>query len=822
MKLALPFFSVLVILSSLNSFAQNSGISGKVADSKSNYAIEYASVALFKTTDSALVAGTITKANGEFEFANIIPGSYRLKIVFLGYDTKYLKNIIVSSTHNSNIGTVLLNPSGKMMTEVAVSGKKLTALNKIDKQSYKAGQFESAKGGSAIDVLKNLPSVSVNEAGDISVRGSSGFLVLVNGKPVLADAQTVLSQLPANAVDNIELITAPSAKYDPDGRGGIINIVTKKGTTNGLALVTNAQGGLPTTTSYNNINNPVRFGGDATLNYKSTKWDISAGGNYNRNDNSGYREGDVYTKNFSNNTITRFPSNGERSFKRYNYAGRASASYAADANNTLQAGLYVGKRYQTRRADLLYNNTTSNLSNNALIKSTTYYNSNLQTKEGTFALGNLDYTHTFTNKSTLVAGLLYEHDNLYGGTQNRNLKYPNTKDTIQYVNNPYKRPINAYRFKLDHTINIGKGKLESGYQLRYDTQDGTFDYFVTPATSQTDIAKFRGSIHAENQINSLYSQYSGKIARLEYSGGLRYEYAARTVNLSYDANQHNLNLSNLFPSANLLYNINDGLKLKAGYSKRVQRTTNLELNPIPEREHSETLEEGDPDLLPEFVDLAELGLIHNFTKGSFFGTFYYQHIQNPIQRLNSVYADTILNRVYTNAGTAKLFGLEAGTNISPLKWWTIYLGVNLYNYKIQGNIAILNTPVTISNTNWAYAINGNTGFQLSKTWGLQFSANYLSKRPTAQGEDGSFFTPNTSIKKTFMNGRLSASLLWQNMNMGFVGANKQRITTSGTNFYTTTNYISETDVFLITLSFNLNKFTGKLKLPTSEVGDKEF
>ncbi|WP_184549366.1 outer membrane beta-barrel family protein [Mucilaginibacter sp. FT3.2] len=822
MKVFLFFSFVLLFFAATNSLAQTNSLRGKVTDAKSKLPIDYASIALFKTGDSVLVAGSITKQNGWFKLDKITPGSYRLKITFLGYDTKYLKDIAVINGSLVNLGNIPLTPSGKLLNEVTVSGQKITALNKIDKQSYKAGQFESAKGGSAIDVLKNLPSVSVNEGGDITVRGSGGFLVLINGKPVLADAQTVLSQLPANAVDNIELITAPSAKYDPDGRGGIINIITKKGVNDGFTLIANTQGGIPAITTYGNLEKPVRFGADATINYKKGKWDISAGANYTRNDNAGYREGYVYTKNFDNNTITRFPSNGERSFNRYNYAARASVNYTADLNNVIAMGFYSGKRYQSRLADLLYNNTTSNLTSNALIKSTTYYNSNQQTKEGTFNLGNFDYTHTFPNKSFLTAGLLYEHDNLYGATQNRNLKYPNTADTIQYVNNPYKRPISAYRFKLDYSVNIGKGKLESGYQLRSDTQNGTFDYFVSPATTQPDAARFRGSTHAKNVINSIYSQYSGKVARMEYTGGLRYEYAARTVNLSYDPNPHTLNLSNLFPSANLLYSINNGLKLKAGYSRRVQRTTNLELNPIPEREHSETLEEGDPDLLPEFIDLAELGLTHNFTKGSFFATAYYQHIQNPIQRLNSVYADTILNRVYSNAGSARLFGLEAGTNLSPFKWCTIYIGANLYNYKIEGNIAILNTPVNILNTSWAYSINGNTGFQLNKTLSLQANVNYLSKRPTAQGHDGSFFAPNTSVKKTFMNGRLSASLLWQNMNMGFLGANKQRITTSGSDFYTTTNYISETDVFLINLSFNLNKFTAKSKLPTSEVGDKEF
>ncbi|HEX8020028.1 TonB-dependent receptor domain-containing protein [Mucilaginibacter sp.] len=801
-------------------FAQTGTIKGTIIDHQNKQPIEYATVTLLKSRDSTIITGLVTNAGGSFNFAGVATGSYRLKIAFLGYQTTYSQIITISAINATTKVDVALTPGKQLLNEVSISGRQIGTLNKIDKQSYKAGQFESAKGGSAIDALKNLPSVSVNGEGNISVRGSSGFMVLINGKPVLTDAQTVLSQLPANAVDNIELITAPSAKYDPDGRGGIVNIITKKSVSDGFTVAAKAQGGLPSVKDYGNSREPVRFGGDATLNYRKGKWDISIGGNYNRNDNAGYREGDAYTKNLSTGTITRFPSIGERSFKKYNYAGRATINYTADASNLISAGVFLGKRYQDREADLLYHNTTNNLATDAPIKSTTYYNANTQTKQGNFALASLDYTHTFADKSTLATGLLYENADLYGDTTNRNLHYPNITDPIQYVYNPYKRPIKGYRFKVDHSIALGKGKLESGYQVRYDTQDGQFDYLVTPPTDQADADKFNGSLHAKNVINSVYNQYSGKLSKLEYTGGLRYEYATRTVDISYDANQHRLNLSNLFPSANLLYHLQEGLNLKAGYSRRINRTTNLELNPIPEREHSETLEEGDPDLLPEFIDLAELGLTRTFSKGSFFTTLYYQHIKNPIQRLNSVYADTILNRVYTNAGNARQWGLEAGTNLQPAKWWSLYLGANIYNYQITGDIRILNMPVTIANKTWAYSINGNTNFQVSRTWSMQANVNYLSKRPTAQGEDSRFFVPNTSVKKTFMNGRFSASLLWQNINV--FGANKQRITTSGTDFFTTTNYIYETNVFLLNVSFNLNRFTGKLKLPNSEMSDKEF
>ncbi len=817
---------VACLLIGLNSFAQNTSIEGQVSGSSQKEPLEYASISLYSSIGNKLIAGTLTDTKGNFKIEKIKAGNYFLKVQFIGYKMKQTPVFVLNAGQNLHMGSIEIEPGAKLLEEVTVSSERLNSLNKIDKQSYRANQFESAKGGSAIDVLKNLPSVAVNAQGEISVRGSTGFLVLINGKPVLADAQTILSQLPANSLENIELITAPSAKYDPDGKAGIINIITRKGANNGLTFIANAQGGLPSTTDYNNLEKPVRFGGDATINYRKDKWDISVGGDYTRNDIEGYREGNVYVKNFTENTITRLPSEGERSFNRYNYSGRASIGFNADSSNTFSLGFFAGKKFQDRLAALNYHNTTSDLTNGNLIRSSPYYNNNLETKEGNFTLGNLDYTHTFKNHSTLSASALYEKDNFYGNDKNLNLV--NSKqgaDTIQYVYNPYTKPLEGWRLKVDHAIKIGSGKLESGYQFRYDTQEGNYGYTVIPEPPQPDYERFRGSAKSKNTINAVYSQYSGKASKLEYVGGLRYEYAERTVDLVYATvpqPSHHLNLSNLFPSANILYSFNHNWKMKAGYSRRIQRASNNELNPIAEREHSESLEQGDPDVLPEFVNLSEIGVIKNFDKGSFFATAYYQGVKNPIQRVNSVYNDSILNRLFTNAGHARSLGFELGTNLQLNNWWSLYLGGNVYNYKIKGELTILGITEPIQNQSWVYSINTNTNFQLGKRWSLQGNVNYLSKRPTAQGQDSRFLSPNLSLKKSFMNNLFSATLQWQNIDLGMHESNRQRITTSGKDFYTTTNYIYEADVIMLNLSFNLNKFTSKNKLPKSEFGDKEF
>ena len=318
--------------------AQTSSISGQVSDAQTNESIEYASVAIFNSSDSNLVTGVVTNQTGKFKLEKLNQGSYFIRTQFLGYETNQSENFSLNSGQNLQFGIISLVPGSQLMNEVEVSGKRINVMNELEKQTYNADQFESAKGGTAVDVLKNMPSVAMNGLGEITVRGTSGFLVMINGKPIIADAQTVLNQLPANQVNNIEMITSPSAKYDPDGKAGIINITTKKGVTDGVGLSVNAQYGLPSTTDYGNDRIARRYGFDALLNYKKNKWDISVGGNYTRNDLAGYREGDVYTENVEKNYMTKFPSNGERSFNRYNYAARASIGFTASPSNIFSLG----------------------------------------------------------------------------------------------------------------------------------------------------------------------------------------------------------------------------------------------------------------------------------------------------------------------------------------------------------------------------------------------------------------------------------------------------------------------------------------------------
>ncbi|KAA6436992.1 TonB-dependent receptor [Dyadobacter flavalbus] len=819
MKLLLLILGIFVSALSVRA-QENFTITGKVTDHRSGQPLPFCSVALFNPLDSAIVNGLLANENGGFAFKNIPSGKYYIVAQYIGYSKSVVALPEMSAGKSIiDLQTIALEPDVRTLQELNVTSERQTVENKIDRQVYRADKFLNSQGGTAIDVLRNTPSVTVNSEGEITLRGSSGFLVLVNGKPVQADAATILNQIPANTIENVEVITSPSARFDPDGKAGIINISTKTAQAGRRSFSAGITGGLPAVYTYNNLHHPLRFGADAAFNVRSEKWDFSASANYLRNDIAGRRIGDVHTT--IQNVFTAFPSEGERSFIRYNYTARAAVSFTPDSRNAFSAGLYKGFRSQSRRADIVYNNTKTDLLTGKTIGQITYFNSNVAEKSGDIMLGNLDYTHFFANKSALTFSGLFEKADLDGLTTNQNLSLPGRQEILQSSRNPSRNPLNAWRLRADYTVNLGKGRLETGYQFRNQVQKGNFQYLDLDTESGLFqiVPEFSSNTEVVNQIHSLYGQYSAKPGKLEYIAGLRYEYATRAFTAGSEP-ARNLDLSNLFPTLNLQYQFSNSFRAKAGYSKRVQRSTNSELNPFPEREHSETLESGDPNVLPEFIDLSEVGITKDFGKGSVFATVYNQRIKNVVNRVNSVYNDTILNRIYTNAGLATSWGLEAGSTLNIAKWWQFYAGANVYQYRIKGSL--FNNDVQVNTASLVYTVNANTTFRISPSFQLQASYNYLSKRVTAQGEDSRFITPGMSARKTFLNGKLAATLQWQNIDLGLLGTNRQRITTSGRDFFTTTNYIQEIDIFQLNLVFNLNQTSKKSKLPASEFGEKEF
>ncbi|MGB3851232.1 MAG: TonB-dependent receptor [Tunicatimonas sp.] len=821
------FLIISWLLISFSATAQSVSVEGTVHDGSSGEALEYANVLLYSAQDSVLAEGMVTDTEGRFQFLKVSPGAYYLLVQFIGYESERLAPLIAAADQPLALGVLRLSPSQQLLSELQVTGQKASVYHKIDRQVYNAGQFQSATGGTATDVLRNVPSVALDAEGHIYVRGATGFTVLLNGKPVQSDPTLILNQLPANAVEDIEIVTAPSAKYDPEGTAGIINIITKQGATDGLFVQVNVKGGLPSLHDYGNGAPTRRWGSDATLYYQKGPWSLSLGASYLRDDQAGRREGDVFT--VLGDTLTRFPSDGERSFDERAYTARATLGYVPNAQNRISVGLYAGKRSKDRTADILYyNNRGIYLPEDELVYQTTYFNENLRIRTGDFLIGSLDYTHTFAKKASLQASLLYEYTGLGGPTTNLNLVGDRFTDTLQHQYNTNENPLNGVRAQLDYRRPLGPGTLEAGYQYRHLNHRGDFVYEERTLGTQrwTLIPEFSSSVNLTRQIHAFYGQYSGEVGKLAYTAGARLEVMDRRLTLTntFIDSTYRYDLVRLYPAANLRYRVRDDLQLKAAYSQRVERTTTFKMNPFPEREHSETLEQGDPELLPEFVDLVELGVVKDFGDNSVFATAYFRHVQNLVNRVNTIYNDTILNRIYTNVGRGRSLGLEVGTELKPVSGWSIYAGGNLFQYDIRGTFA----GDAVATNSWVYSINVNTTVALSPTINVQGTLNYLSAQNTAQGEDSRYYAPSLTAQKSWLNGRLSATLQWLNIDLGLLTSNEKRITTrrgdgrSNGSFFTTTNYVYEGDMVLLNLSYRFNQTIGKAKFIKSEFGDNEF
>lgn len=812
--------SALLLLISHTLQAQaTTSLAGRVLDRANQSPVEYASVALFSSGDSTLVAGAVTDVEGRFELRDIVAGQYYLEARFIGYETHIRSNIEVGAhQHAADLGDIHLVLGTEVLGEVEVTGARKDVSHTIDKQVYRADQFQAAVGGSASDVLRNMPAMSINADGEILMRGAAGFLVLLDGRPVMGDASTFLNQLPANAIADIEIVTAPSARYDPDGKAGIINIKTKKGNVDGVYLLVNAQLGAPSIETFGNEKIARRFGGDFTSNIRRGQWDISLGADYKRNDMTGYRDGLISTTR--NGIHTSLPSAGERSHRRESYSARASASYAVDERNTLSASVFGGKRSELRTADLLYTQTRTLEHQNTPYETFAYFNKNLRERRGDFFIASMDYQHVFANTSSLTASALYERTELGGPTNNLNVVPDNHLDTLEHHIMDEYNPLDGFRMNVDYALPLANdASLEAGYQYRYLMHVGQFAYnekvLGTPDFAMRP--EYGGNIDLNRSIHSAFAQYDKSSGQWSYSAGLRLEHTDRQLEEANGTN-YTFNQWYLFPSLNAMYEPGNGYQWKVGYSRRIERTTTSMMNPFMARRHSEVLEEGDPELLPELIDAAELGVVKTFGPNSIFANVYYRHTANAINRVNSVYNDSTLYRTYTNTQAAQAYGLEVGMELTPLKWWKVYAGGTLYQYAVDGRIF----GEELNRNSLNYSFNVNTTVNFTSTLNAQFNLNYLSRTATIQGENSRLFSPNLSIRKSVFNNRGAFTLQWMSMGMGWLNANQQRMTTRGQNFYFSTNYINEVDMVLLNFTYRINELGRVLKFSKSEFGDKEF
>ncbi|MGC9374135.1 MAG: TonB-dependent receptor domain-containing protein [Bacteroidales bacterium] len=783
----------LILGISLNAFAEednNSELSkgnltGYVYDSNENKPLEYATIALINLENGSVVNGTISDESGYFQLKNINPGVYRMEITFIGYEKKVIEKIeITNKNRKIELGQVMISPASESIDEVVVTADRPTMTYKIDKKVINVSQQHTSASGTAVEILENVPSVTVDIEGNVSLRGSQSFTVLIDNKPTVLDPSDALSQIPASAIENIEIITNPSAKYDPDGTSGIVNIITKRNKMQGINGVVNLNAGM-----YD------RYGGDFLINYRKEKFNVYVGADLNTRNMYGSRE--TESRTYNNDTTSYILSDGEFNRGGTSNSFRGGFDYNFNAFNTLSFEARYGKRD--------YNSDNETNYHEYINPGTfdEYYISKEESERGGDYLSlNLSYTRKFNKKGhELYALVNYSRRDFDSESVNRLINENN--NIVSGQKSIESGPREPLRFQLDYTLPLNEtNKFEAGYQSRmsdntekaemfmYDTSAAVMDFVFQDQYSNT--SNYRRSIH------SLYAIYSGELGNFGYQGGVRGEYTYRDITIDETDENFNIDRWDIFPTVHVSYNLPKENQLMASYTRRIDRPRGWYLEPFLTWSDAYNVRRGNPGLDPEYIDSYELSYLNKFGRNSFSFEAYYRVTHNKIERVRSVYSENVFLSSFVNVGKDYALGIESMLGLDLQKWWHVDLMGNLYDYRVEGQLG--GRDFSESSFNWNIRFNNILRFGDNSR--LQFNAMYNSPTISAQGERSDFFMTSLAYKHDFMKKAFSATIQVRDV----FGTMKHSSTYSGDDFYSYSYFEPKTPFVSVTLTYRINNY----------------
>lgn len=803
-----PFFTIIILIVPLFVFAQTSlDIRGTVLDKVEKHALPYATVALLDT-EKKIVSGATTDEKGSFQFSAKPADTFYIKVQYIGFQS--LDTLFANQGKKVTFNLMLLlSPETSQLNEITIAAERLTGSVQMDKQTFNVAKLGNTTSGTGLDILQRLPSVTINAEGKILMRGNAEFQVTVNGKFTNQSAADILSQLPANTIENIEIISSPSASLDAEGKAGIINIVTKKSLGPGWGIVANT-----------NFSSKNRYGADFTYYQSNNKFNSFITANYRRYDLGGYRKGVI--RSLHEDTVTYSPSGGVRPTTELIYGLRAGTTYSINKSTTLNSGLYYGYKENARTAKLNYQQYAStkapldlyqNFDQSALERS--FYNENLFVRTGRFFTTNTDFTKVFSNQNKLVLTAIFENSVLGGPLRNQDRDVQRGQLILQERSDEVS-PLDAWRLQADYSAKVFNNMtFETGYQWRTVHHEGKFEFERLNLANGTWNAdpEFTDELDLRQTVHAAYVQLNGSFKQLRFRGGLRAEQMFRDLTHLRGEGPIELNQFDFFPSLQALWKLDKEQELKLGYSKRIDRPTTKALSPFKNHRHSEAIWIGDPNLVPEISHNVELAFIKKYKKGSLAFTSYHTRTSNLIFRVNDNYSRITLLTISTNAGNSRATGLEMIADWQMAKWWRVYLSSNTYLFQLSDV-----ENATVSNTQSVnFNLNGNFSFKLHEKWRLQWNTTYVSRTVTAQGHDTDLLLSNIGLKYS-PNSRWTFDFLVQNI----FNDNRQTITTQGPRFYSSTEYTKYDRISQLTVGFRLNESGRSAKSIKTEYGEKDF
>lgn len=708
-------------------------VTGKIVAKNSNQPLEDATVTLKNQKNPKALSGGITNKKGEFE-ADVVPGIYDISIEFISFKSIEIKGKNIAE--KTSLGTIALEDDASQLNEVVVRAEKSSVEIKLDKKVYNVGQDMMVKGGTVSDVLDNVPSVSVDTEGNVSLRGSDNVRILIDGRPSYAvNIAEALRQLPADAIDKVEVITNPSARYDAEGGSGIINIILKKGKNQGFNGTIIASTGIPET-----------YGLSANVNYKTEKFNYftTAGYNHRTNEGGGKTNSEYFNEDGS---IKNFlDEDRETKRTRDGFNGRAGVEWTVAPNTYWTNAINYEKNSGDDNDLINYNNYDA---------SHTFTGSTYRLNTGDTGSENASYTSNLIknfndkgHKLTVDASISRNTDDsqsIITGSDN----YNNT------LNNQVQK---QGQLQADYVLPLGEGsQFEAGYKGNFG--DLNNEYYVLDDQGLR-IDNLSNTLEYKENINAVYTQYGFKKNKFSYLFGLRWEDTNIHVNL-LDTNDFNTKkYNNLFPSAFISYEISDQSNFTTSYSKRLTRPRGRFMNPAVNYSSNVNIFQGNPDLDPSLTDKFDVGYIKRWEKVTFNTSAYFENTKDVFSFVRSPTGDDVngipvIKSQPINLGKEQKFGFEFTLNYNPFKIWRINSNFNLYNVKTTGEHSYTDTngDLIVQNldnqaNNWFARIGSKLTLPYKIDW--QLNATYNGAQKTAQGKSLDQFSMNTAFSKDLM------------------------------------------------------------------------
>lgn len=724
-------------------------ITGKITGMDKN-PIEFASVRLCNPEDTTVVKGAFTDQQGAFLLEDVETGVYLLKVSFLGHEIKYLPSISMNEK-SLDLGTIELQlDKTQNLEEVTVSGSLDELKSGIDKKIYTVDQDISVRGGSANDVLGNIPSISVDQDGNISLRGDGNVTILINGRPstlAAGDGQNLLDALPANSIEKIEVVTNPSAKYDPDGTSGIINIVLKKNRAkgfNGLVGLTGATGNLA------NVNLALSYQGKKTNTYL----------NYSLDYYEGYRNNfsDLY-RSFGSDSSIYFDQNREGTDYKLGNTVVLGNEWNINKFNlfTVTVTGAMGDRVRTGNLENYFYTNTTNLyrhwdrTSRDPIKNLNAdvnlgYVKSFKNDKGEWSF-NANQSYGKRNTQGIYEEVYYNLDGTLSNQAPLNQRLDNTsQDQITTIQTDVSRVYEKLKARVEGGGKvIVQNEIQSTFSEARDTLTGVYK----PDT----LANFDYNYY--ERIYSVYGIFGQELGPFRYQVGLRGEYSEQTPELPLTGEVYKNEFLNLFPSGHIKYDLKKHHKFSLSYSRRINRASSGQLNPFSSYDDPFNLRRGNPALKPEFINSFDLGYSFSKKDLTMSASVFHRRTTEVINRVKVYYPDNSSVVTYGNIDESVSTGGELIFIYKPLKWWKNTVSFN-GNYVDYTN----NDPsVDWNNDGFSWGAKYITNIDFwKKSATLQVNAKYNGPMVRPQGIVQPRAGIDVALEKRLMNKRLSLGM----------------------------------------------------------------